>query len=249
MSIQSEIERISGNVANAYTAASEMGATMPDDQNSDNLESTIRSIQAGEAMSIETIREICGWQMNGLPVGYTLLEYIESSGAQYINTGYVPNSNTRIVIDVQLTNISSDGTLFGARTAAYSNSVVMIITSAGRMLSDYGTERLYFTTYPSTSRVQIDYNKNATSALGETLTFTAQTFKAPSTLYLLARNNNGTTQGIAVAAKLYSCQIYDNGNLVRDFVPCVNANGVYGLYDKVNSKFYSNAGSGSFTGA
>ena len=61
MSIQSEISRIAGNVASAYTALSAKGATMPSLRNTANLKSTIESITAGEPMSIETIREICGW--------------------------------------------------------------------------------------------------------------------------------------------------------------------------------------------
>ena len=47
MSIASEISRISGNVADAYTAANAKGATMPMSQNSDNLASTIATIQTG----------------------------------------------------------------------------------------------------------------------------------------------------------------------------------------------------------
>jgi hypothetical protein len=47
--------------------------------------------------------------------------------------------------------------------------------------------------------------------------------------------------------KLYACQIYDNGTLVRDYVPCVNPNGTGGLYDKVSGEFFANAGAGSFT--
>ena len=49
------------------------------------------------------------------------------------------------------------------------------------------------------------------------------------------------------ACKLRSCKIYDNGTLVRDFIPCKNASGVIGLWDDVNSAFYQNAGSGTFT--
>ena len=49
------------------------------------------------------------------------------------------------------------------------------------------------------------------------------------------------------ACKLRSCKIYDNGTLVRDFIPCKNASGVVGLWDDVNSAFYQNAGSGTFT--
>jgi hypothetical protein len=46
--------------------------------------------------------------------------------------------------------------------------------------------------------------------------------------------------------RLYYFQIYDNNVLVRDFVPCINASGEAGLYDKANNVFYGNAGSGTF---
>lgn len=48
---------------------------------------------------------------------------------------------------------------------------------------------------------------------------------------------------------LYSCKIYDNGTLARDYIPCVSPDGEYGLYDMVEEKFYSNQGTGQFTGA
>jgi hypothetical protein len=53
MSIQSEITRISGNIADAYTAAGEKGATMPQDENSDNLPATIRSIN-GDSFTVDS---------------------------------------------------------------------------------------------------------------------------------------------------------------------------------------------------
>lgn len=46
---------------------------------------------------------------------------------------------------------------------------------------------------------------------------------------------------------MYSCKIYDNETLVRDFVPCKNATGAVGLYDTVEGQFYANAGTGTFT--
>ena len=47
MSIASEIQRIKTNIANAYTSASNKGATLPATQNSANLSSTIDTIQTG----------------------------------------------------------------------------------------------------------------------------------------------------------------------------------------------------------
>lgn len=46
---------------------------------------------------------------------------------------------------------------------------------------------------------------------------------------------------------MYSCKIYDNETLVRNFVPCKNASGAVGLYDTVEGQFYANAGTGTFT--
>lgn len=54
MSVQSEIDRINGNVASTYTALSEMGATMPETQNSDNLPGTVRTVPTGGGTSVQT---------------------------------------------------------------------------------------------------------------------------------------------------------------------------------------------------
>lgn len=52
MSVQEEINRINQNIANTYSAMGEMGATLPAEQNSDNIASTVRSIpQSGGSVS------------------------------------------------------------------------------------------------------------------------------------------------------------------------------------------------------
>jgi hypothetical protein len=48
------------------------------------------------------------------------------------------------------------------------------------------------------------------------------------------------------AMRLYGCKMYDGGHLVRDFIPCKNAEGVVGLYDKQTNKFYTTP-TGAFT--
>ncbi|MDY6152100.1 MAG: hypothetical protein SPI06_01690 [Terrisporobacter sp.] len=49
-------------------------------------------------------------------------------------------------------------------------------------------------------------------------------------------------------ARWYKVKIYDNGILVRDFIPIKTTTNIYGLWDKVNKVFYKNAGTGTFTG-
>ena len=54
MSIASEIARIKGNIAAAYAAAADKGATLPDVQNSANLPATIQGIPSGTDTSDAT---------------------------------------------------------------------------------------------------------------------------------------------------------------------------------------------------
>lgn len=55
MSVQSEINRIEGNIASAYTAVSGKGGTLPAAQNSANLPAAIESIPSGKPEQSKTL--------------------------------------------------------------------------------------------------------------------------------------------------------------------------------------------------
>ena len=80
---------------------------------------------------------------------------------------------------------------------------------------------------------------------GTNIALGAATFSTSVPMYMFAYNSNGTATPSG-AMRIYSCKIYDNGMLIRDYVPCKNANNIVGMYDKVNRKFYVNLGTGSF---
>ena len=181
-----------------------------------------------------------------LPSGYKRLEYIQSSGTQCIDTGFAPNQDTRVVVDMQLTDSTLEQTPFLARTASKENSFGIFLQSAGWTV-DYGTLRLNFSSkITATERLSLDFDKTKVTMNGEMLTFSAQEFLAPVNLFLFARNTNGTLNYYAIA-KLYFCRIYDNGTLIRNYIPCQTAGGEIGLWDDVNGVFYGNAGTGTFT--
>lgn len=53
-------------------------------------------------------------------------------------------------------------------------------------------------------------------------------------------NNPQYWQGEYFKGKMYSFQVYDNGTLVRDLVPCIRDNdNTVGAYDLVNDVFYT----------
>ena len=183
-----------------------------------------------------------------LPAGYTQVEYIQSSGTQYIDTGFKPNQDTRLMVDMEvLTGTTSF--LFGARANSSanssSNSFSMPQISGTSLRADYGATETAIAISP-TQRLSIDMNRNTTTVNGNSVTAAAQTFTGSYSLVLFSANTAGTVNSTKTVAKLYSCRIYDNGTPVRDYVPCTNSAGTAGLYDLVNGVFYTNAGTGTF---
>lgn len=181
-----------------------------------------------------------------LPEDYTQLEYIQSSGTQWIDTGFKPNQNTRVVADCDLMS-GVYPTAFGAWSSSAGEKYILLA------LSDTVTRYYYNLTEIDKSitikgRHMLDMNKNKLVIDdAEVVTVPASTFSVTQSLYLFTFHGGETTENFKTTAKYYSCKIYDNDTLVRDFIPCKNADGVIGMYDVVNSQFYQNAGTGDFT--
>ena len=55
-----------------------------------------------------------------------------------------------------------------------------------------------------------------------------------------------SSSGDGVNVKIYYLKLYDGETLVRDFVPHVTQDGECGMYDKVTKQFYGNSGGGTF---
>ena len=186
-------------------------------------------------------------------MAYTRLKYIESNGTQWIDTGFNPDGNTRIVAEMQLTELvnADKGTspmLFGAY-ASSSARYAFYWSATGNVFGTYyaGQSKDFSSITNGYTRVQIDCNKNNQSLNGETITYTASTSACSYPLYLFGRNTSGSA-GFLAKAKLYSCQIYDNDVLVRDYVPMANEQGVCGLYDNVSHVFYTSPNGNNFFG-
>lgn len=173
----------------------------------------------------------------------TKLEYVESTGAQYVDTEFKHNQNTRTVMDVQATSMTENVWLFEGRgTGGVDAKGVFFYYSSSKLWTcDYGTasSRLSFSGISATDRLHIDYNKNVCTINGQSVTHTASTFQSTYNLCLLADNNAGTVKSFA-KAKLYSCQIYDNGTPVRDYYPAT-ADGEVGLWDACTGVLYTSA--------
>lgn len=178
---------------------------------------------------------------------YEELKSIIATNSQAFNTHFVPNQDTRIVIRAKLLTEGSNCFLFGVRASSTSKTFAF-----NRYSNKYRTH--YNTTYSDfdasvsyTEPFVIDKNKNVTTINGEhVIEQTYSSFTCPAELYLFALNNNGTVSQ-HVDAEVEEVMIYDNGILVRHYVPRRRkSDGVVGLYDKVNNTFGGSTTSTAF---
>ena len=178
-----------------------------------------------------------------LPVGYTEIAYIQTTGEQYINTGVVPSPDSRVICDFQATDKDSENHIFGSRSSSTSRCFAFSIRGTGTWRFGYGSGYTG-SKVADTNRHIVDVNKNVCSLDGDVLyTKDYEEFTGAYTIHISAVKASGMYEG---RAKIYSCKIYDDGTLVRDYVPCINSKGEAGLWDKVENKFYGNVGTGEF---
>ena len=189
-----------------------------------------------------------------IPAEYQKVEYLYFSGAQYINTGFVPTADTAVEVAF---NTSTDGKwIFGSRTAYQSKDTyaLHLYTGSNAIWFQYagtGPSQQTVSAYSgkkTTLKVDKDYmyvngNKINSTAFGIS-GYTNGTLP----MFLGEINNNGSKDGRSFVGNIYSFKVWNGNTLVRDFVPVVRkSDSVAGMYDRVEGKFYSNAGSGSFT--
>ena len=193
-----------------------------------------------------------------LPSEYTQVDYIQSSGTQYIDTGV--NADYKLSIKTEFSNLSQSS-YQGAMSGNNATNRVrhhLQITSTGNViywagLTDSGcsTTIITGTDYDSSKKYNIfadiynqKYYLDGTEISGN---FNSNNFDTELNYYLFGRNTNNVVSNM-VTMKMYSCKIYYNNVIARDFIPCYrNSDNEVGLYDLVNNVFYTNQGTGDFT--
>ena len=186
---------------------------------------------------------------NKLPSEYQRLEYIESTGTQYINTGRIPSNNEDVKIKCFINPLGSHP-VYGAYNKT-TQSRRHIWSDSSKMDLGWGVTALcsldvnYSNILNISAHFQAGNQKLTVNGSSNSSNSNANT-NPNLTAYLFARHNsNGTERGILM--RLYSCKIYDNGVLVRNFIPCMRkSDNEVGLYDTVGEQFYTNAGTGTF---
>ena len=180
---------------------------------------------------------------------YKEVDYIESTGTQWIDTGIKPSTTLRGEIDLlPNTGYIAERAILGSTWSA-SGYFLMFYQSKVR----FHSRNLVFDTSPTVtnSRMHIKfYSRSLTNnclSVNKIDIQSAADYGDTSDSSANIKIFDAEQASLRGVFKLYSCKFYDGDTLIRDFIPVVRqTDGIAGLYDKINNRFYTNAGSGVF---
>lgn len=187
-----------------------------------------------------------------LPQGFQQLEYIESNGTQYIDTGVIPTLNTKLIVKTTRINV---GGFAGSRDGADANSTMMSFgTNGTSVIVDFNNSqntpyRVNYNAGAGTVTVIAETSKDARklydengTLLAENTTVCSDTFTATKNMYLFGCNGASISNG----CRVFYAKIYENGILIRYLTPVLDNNNTPCMYDLVNRQTYYNVGTGTF---
>lgn len=193
-----------------------------------------------------------------LPTGYTSLPYIQTSGAQYLNTNIIPHGNYHISIAFSRLDSATTGGLYCSRTAVSgtNESTNTLFYMSGSFREDYwGTTKSITPSYVRNDVIEYVSNQGGTIYLSNNLTATSftkvlTTGTMPWILFASGISTDGTTiteLDNYTSIKCYGCVIHNGASLAyRVFVPCLNSSQEAGLYDLKSKTFFKSATSTGF---
>ena len=186
-----------------------------------------------------------------LPGQYQKVEYIESTGTQYIDTNLILNQDSGFYIDFVPENdvtktkaqhyINAGGA--GGGDNIYTRVAINVYQTTANGELQF-LDRKLNPKITKNERVKMSIINNVvTYNDGSTVQLTPQTITTSNSLIIFAAHN-ATIERFSTM-KLYNLRLYNMNNIIRNFIPCYRkADNAKGLYDIVEGKFYPKQGSG-----
>ena len=177
-----------------------------------------------------------------LPDEYQEVEYIQSSGSQYINTGVNPKIKPRVVMKMAMIN-PGDSDYFG-NSPINGSAFFGNFSSYGLNFYRYGSTKALNTGISVKQNQWYEWDMSQSVYLDGDLRYTTTntyTYNSNQVNICIFKCRNYATYQLAYFI------LYDGEEKVREFYPCYRkSDSVIGLYDKVTNKFYPNNGNGVF---
>ena len=188
-----------------------------------------------------------------IPDNYQRVEYIESSGSQYIDTGTKFNSNSdKFELNYKANDATGNYFIAGSGNSENGKIWVYSYKNGGRFsvyITDTGgTQRqLYGFSGPDALQHLVVYDAKKLYIDGN-LTADGSSYTFGETPYNYTLFNSIGTTSYYAKTRIYSFKMWRSNTLTRDMVPCYRkSDGIIGMYDTVNGVFYINSGTGTFS--
>ena len=176
------------------------------------------------------------------------LEYLESTGTQWIDTGLRLTQNSKLEMLISHVKGNNSIKIAGSRKSA-TESNFSVIRGTNNVVLDfqsYSNNRLsYIPNGDETLEISISKERLKTND-SERAVSTYSSFTTPANAYLFNCSGTYPAGYVGAAMRLYYCRIYDTNELIRDFVPVLDWNDMPRLYDKVTDELFYNQGTGEF---
>lgn len=196
---------------------------------------------------------VCVWGLlAGAAVPYdAALEYIESDGTQYLDTGLVLSNDVAVTLDISLVQGVTQGQIFGGRVTSESKNISVFLVYGNQLYLDFNdgdcatyrkgsnearlfTERLHLEL--SAERRAIAYDSGYLEPAGANTNRCEATFCLADTAHIFDLCGSDLNWAGRIKARLYALKITKGEEVLRDYQPCVK-DGVVGLYDRATQTF------------
>ena len=175
-----------------------------------------------------------------LPSGYKQLEYIQSSGTQWIDTGVKPTVATTIIVGLKIFEATGDSVI--GNMGESDDNDYRLFNYSNNIYYDMASSRINGGTFANNTRYDfVMGNFFVNQGSSRVLTGTDITSFSTSVNVFIFKGATVNAKG-----NIYYFKMYNGANLVRDMVPCKTPQGAVGMYDLQNNKYYSNGGTGAF---
>lgn len=178
-----------------------------------------------------------------LPAGYKQVEYLQTQASTAIFTNVYPTLETEIRADMLPFTTGNFGVFTGA-----SNYFSISLFSNEKIRFDFGKtwfDGLRPETVAVGKRFNVKANKNAVY-INDDVVLTVNPPSPFVSTYDLCLNRMSRTGGNQMVNNFYSYEIYESGELVLDFIPCLDETGAPCMFDMASKTSFYNIGSGDF---
>lgn len=185
---------------------------------------------------------------DSLQTGYQQVEYIESTGTQWIDTGYIRNEYTSKIGITFDSSFYETGwyDLFGDEASHSSRLFLRLTSKTSAKIYETRSGGINVNINNGINHIVIDLI-NCKAQVNENTINLNSIGNSNLNVYLFTQHYNDALSQYTRGARILNMYIYEEDNMVRNYIPCYRkSDNEIGMYDTVNNKFYTNQGTGTF---